>query len=98
MTTRLLPGQFERIAKALSDPRRFSILETIAEHCGCPNQSLCDGSVSKATISHHLKELADAGLVDTERDGQYKSIRPRPEVLRAYTEELLRRAGGTSGS
>lgn len=95
--TRLLPGQFERIAKALSDPRRFSMLEMIAANCGCPNQSLCqDFPVSKATVSHHLKELTNAGLVETEREGQYMSVRARPDVLQAYTAELLRRVGGST--
>lgn len=94
-SVQLLPGQFERIAKALSDPRRFAMLEAIGQACGCPNQRLCDGfPVSKATISHHLKELVTAGLVETERDGQYMSIRARPEVLKAYTEELMRRVSG----
>ena len=96
-TVQLLPGQFERIAKALSDPRRFAILEAIGSSCGCPNQSLCqDFSVTKATISHHLKELVQAGLVETEREGQYLSARPRPDVLKAYADELVRRVTGST--
>ncbi len=92
----LLPGQFERIAKALSDPRRFSMLEAIGANCGCPNQLLCqDFPVSKATVSHHLKELTQAGLVETEREGQYMSLRARPDVLKAYAEELVRRVTGS---
>jgi ArsR family transcriptional regulator len=92
--TELEPGQFERIAKALSDPRRFAMLEAIGENRECPNQSLCSFfPVSKATISHHLRELLQAGLIEAERDGQFKSLRARPDVLRAYTEELLRRTG-----
>ena len=91
---RLHDGQFERIAKALSDPRRFALLETIGTNRFCPNAQLCeDFPVSKATISHHLKELVQAGLVDSERDGQYVHYRARPEVLQAYTAELLRRVG-----
>jgi len=95
---RLLPGQFERIAKALSDPRRFSMLEAIgANDNRCPNQSLCaDFPVSKATVSHHLKELVQAGLVETQREGQYMTARARPDVLQAYTSELLRRVGGST--
>lgn len=91
----LQPGQFERIAKALSDPRRFAVLEAIS-CCGgeCPQSRLCrDFPVSKATISHHLKELALAGLVEPERDGQYMQYRVCREVLEAYTAELLRRTG-----
>ncbi len=96
-TVQLLPGQFERIAKALSDPRRFAILEAIGSSCGCPNQSLCqDFSVTKATISHHLKELVQAGLIETEREGQYLSARPRPDVLKAYADELVRRVTGST--
>jgi len=98
-TVRLLPGQFERIAKALSDPRRFSMLERIGANKGCPNQSLCqDFPVSKATVSHHLKELVQAGLVETERDGQFMTARTRPDVLEAYTAEVLRRVGGAGGT
>ena len=90
----LLPGQFERIAKALADPRRFSMLEAITAGQECPNQALCQNfPVSKATISHHLKELVQAGLVESEREGQFVTYRARPDVMRAYAEELVRRVG-----
>lgn len=96
-TVQLQPGQFERIAKALSDPRRFSMLEAIGASCGCPNQLLCqDFPVSKATVSHHLRELVQAGLVETEREGQYLSARARPDVLKAYADELVRRVTGST--
>ena len=72
----LAPGQFERIAKALADPRRFAMLETIGEARECANQALCnDFPVSKATISHHVKELAQAGLIEPVREGQYVTTR-----------------------
>lgn len=88
----LAPGQFERIAKALSDPRRFAMLETIGAGHECANQALChEFPVSKATISHHIKELVRAGLVDAVREGQYINYRPRGDVIEAYTVELLRR-------
>ena len=93
---RLAPGQFERIAKALADPRRFALLEQIAaaEH-ECPYQQLCEiFPVSKATISHHMKELVQAGLVESERDGQFMHARVRPGIIRAYADELVRRAAG----
>jgi ArsR family transcriptional regulator len=91
----LARGQFDRIAKALADPRRFALLETIAAGKECPNQALCrDFPVSKATISHHLKELVQAGLVDAERDGQFVNYRARPDIMKAYAAELVRRIGG----
>jgi ArsR family transcriptional regulator len=92
---RLAPGQFERIAKALADPRRFALLTAIAANDGCPNQKLCaQFPVSKATISHHLKELVQAGLVEAQREGQYVNTRVLPGVLESYAAELLRRVGG----
>ena len=94
---RLAPGQFERIAKALADPRRLSMFEAIVSGTECPNQSLCrDFPVSKATVSHHIKELVQAGLVESEREGQYVTYRARPGVMEAYTAELLHRVGGAA--
>ncbi len=88
----LLPGQFERIAKVLSDPRRFALLEAIASRQECPCQRLTrDFPISKATISYHVRELALAGLVVPERQGQFVRYRVRMSVLRAYTAQLLRR-------
>jgi ArsR family transcriptional regulator len=88
----LLPGQFERIAKALADPRRFALLQTIASRQECPCQRLArEFPISKATISHHVRELALAGIVVGERQGQFIRYRVRMPVLRAYVAELLRR-------
>ena len=91
--TGLLPkGQFERIAKALADPRRFALLQAIASAEQYPCSQLCrDFPVSKATISHHIKELVRAGLVTAERKGQYLDYRVRRDVLAAYSAALLTR-------
>jgi ArsR family transcriptional regulator len=84
--------QFQRIAKALADPRRFEILEHIAKQAEVGCRRLCGCfPVRQATISHHLKELASAGLVESRRDGQFVYYRTRPAVLDAYMAELRRR-------
>jgi ArsR family transcriptional regulator len=91
----LTEKQFALIAKALADPRRMAVLEVIAGERECPCQKLREEfPVSKATISHHIKELVRAGLVEAHRDGQYLHCEVRRDVLEAYTAELLRRAGG----
>jgi ArsR family transcriptional regulator len=88
----LSKGQFERIAKALADPRRFALLQAIASDEQYPCSQLCrDFPVSKATISHHIKELVRAGLVTAERKGQYLDYRVRRDVLAAYSAALLTR-------
>ncbi|MEW6731914.1 MAG: metalloregulator ArsR/SmtB family transcription factor [Acidobacteriota bacterium] len=85
--------QFQRIAKALADPRRFEILELIA----AAGEELCCGAVvecfpvAQATVSHHLKELTDAGLIETRAKGQFKYLHARPDVLAEYIDELQRR-------
>ena len=91
---RLTSRQFELIAKALADPRRMALLESIAGERACPCSRLTDQfPVSKATISHHIKELVRAGVVEARREGQYLQCPVRREVLRAYTAELMRRVG-----
>lgn len=70
-----------RMFKALSDPVRLRLLSLIASHEG-GEACVCDLTgpfeVSQPTISHHLKVLRDAGLVDSERRGTwvYYSVRP----------------------
>ena len=85
-------SHFSRIAKALADPRRFEILEAIAS----TNESACSTLVenfpiSQATVSHHLKELANADLICVRREGQHCYYQLCPQILEAYIEELHRR-------
>ena len=88
------PEQFTRIAKALADPRRFEILEMIAGDDEVPCKRMVEEfPVSQATISHHLKELANAGLIEARREGQCGHYRMRPGVLAGYLAEVQRRLG-----
>ena len=93
---RMDEDQFRRIAKALADPRRFEVLERIAAaapELAC--QRLCECfPVSQATISHHLKELVTAGLVESRREGQFVFYHVRPGVIKEYAAELRRRVPG----
>lgn len=85
---------FHRIAKALADPQRFALLEVVAQAKGeeVPCKRLVERfPVSQATISHHLKELATAGLIEIRREGQCAYISPRPATLATYYAELRRR-------
>jgi ArsR family transcriptional regulator len=90
--------QFQRIAKALADPRRFEILEQIAKQSEMGCRHLCGCfPVRQATISHHLKELASAGLVESRKDGQFVYYKTRRAVLEDYMSELRRRMYGGAG-
>ena len=88
-------SQFQRIAKALADPRRFEIFQEMAaatDEMAC-GRIVARFPVSQATVSHHLKELTDAGLIEIRPEGQFRYCRARVDVLSDYIHELERRAG-----
>lgn len=87
--TRLPREQFEAIARALADPRRFAILEQIAAQPVVPCSALNEHQkISPATISHHMKELQEAGLIDIEREGRCANLSLRRDVWEAYLGQL----------
>ena len=86
---KLAPAAFARVAKALADPQRCEILETIAAAGELSCAAICEKFlVSQATISHHLKELATAGLLERRKEGQFGYYKFIPDALRSYVDEL----------
>jgi len=91
--------QFQRVAKALADPRRFEILETIARAGELSCGQIADRfPIGQSTVSHHLKALADAGLVEVRREGQHGYFSARPHVLESYLNALRERVLRPSGA
>jgi ArsR family transcriptional regulator len=88
----LTAHQFQAVAKALADPRRMALLESIGSERECSCQKLCSESgITKGTVSHHMRELVRAGLIEERREGQYMFYEMRRDVLAAYVAELMRR-------
>jgi len=83
----LTQDQAEQIApllKALADPVRLRLMSLVAsnpggEACVCDLNDAFD--LTQPTISHHLKVLHDAGLVDREKRGVWAYYRAKPEAL-----------------
>ncbi|MGW0038216.1 metalloregulator ArsR/SmtB family transcription factor [Gordonia sp. NPDC003376] len=78
--------------KALADPVRLRLLSSVASHVG-GEACVCDISpgvdVTQPTISHHLKVLREAGLLDSERRGTWVYYRVVPSVLQRLSSILL---------
>lgn len=88
------PDQAARLAqmfKALGDPVRLRLLSMIASRAGgevCVCELTPAFDLSKPTISHHLKLLRQAGLIDCERRGTWVYYRLVPEMADRLTGVL----------
>lgn len=87
---RLTRARRTAILKALADPRRFELLEKIAQ-ANCPlgcAQARAALPISAATLSHHIKELETVGLIDVRREGKFHFLSLRRGVLQALAASL----------
>jgi ArsR family transcriptional regulator len=77
-------GRIAAVARALSDPIRVQLVDVLRRHAGkvcvCELTPLFD--VSQPTVSHHLKVLRDAGLVDVERRGLWSFYYVIPDATK----------------
>jgi ArsR family transcriptional regulator len=71
------------VAKALGDPIRLQLVDVLRQHAGkvcvCELVPLFD--IAQPTLSHHLKVLREAGIVDSERQGLWAYYYVIPEAL-----------------
>jgi ArsR family transcriptional regulator len=81
----------EKISKALADKTRLRIFEAISasRHMNC-GEIVSMRGVTPATVSHHLKILSEAALIECRREGQFVYSQAVPETIQAYTRALTK--------
>ena len=83
--------RIEKISKALADETRLRIFEAIAANgnltCG---ELVSLRGVTPATISHHLKILTEAELIECRKEGQFVRSLTIPKTITEYTQSLGR--------
>ncbi len=88
-----------RILKALADPTRFRMVREIAAagelSCGQVGERF---PLKQPTISHHVKILSDAGLIDVRRDGQHGFISVNKAILSQVLGLLPERLEGADAA
>ncbi|MCW3038707.1 MAG: transcriptional regulator, ArsR family [Solirubrobacterales bacterium] len=76
-------ARLAEVAKALGDPIRLQLVDVLRKHAGkvcvCELVPLFD--ISQSTLSHHLKRLRAAGIVDSERQGLWAYYYVLPGAL-----------------
>jgi ArsR family transcriptional regulator, arsenate/arsenite/antimonite-responsive transcriptional repressor len=79
-----------RLAKALGDPVRLELVDVLRKHAGkvcvCELTPLFD--IGQPTVSHHLKVLREAGIVDSERRGLWAYYYVIPDALKELSKWL----------
>lgn len=74
------------VAKALGDPIRLQLIDVLRRHAGrvCVCELIPLFDVGQSTVSHHLKVLRRAGLVDSERRGLWAYYYVLPDALAEF--------------
>ena len=82
-------AELARGFKALADPTRVALVNRLAgagEVCVC--ELVADFELSQPTVSHHLKILREAGLVESRRRGTWAYYRLVPEAVEGLARAL----------
>jgi ArsR family transcriptional regulator len=81
--------ELARRFRALADPTRIAVVNRLAgegEVCVC--ELVADFGLSQPTVSHHLRILREAGLVESRRNGTWAYYRLVPEALEGLARTL----------
>jgi ArsR family transcriptional regulator, arsenate/arsenite/antimonite-responsive transcriptional repressor len=75
------------VAKALGDPVRLQLVDVLRKHAGkvCVCELVALFDLSQPTVSHHLKVLRGAGVIESEREGIWAYYYVIPDALSEFS-------------
>lgn len=88
MVTDVRAGPHAEVLKALAEPARWRIIERLGSEELCVCHLVQDLGIAQPLVSHHLKVLRAAGVVESERYKQWVYYRLRPEALADLGRQL----------
>jgi ArsR family transcriptional regulator len=82
--------QLEKIAKALGDINRLKILEYMSDSGGCSQCAQIVGltELAQPSVSHHIKTLTEAGLIEPEKEGRSHKYILNKTLLKEYAQDI----------
>ena len=82
--------QVEKISKALGDSNRLKILQHISKKGGCGQCSEIQDVIdlTQPSISHHIKILVEAGLIEAEKEGRHHKYNLNEQLVKEYTNAV----------
>jgi ArsR family transcriptional regulator len=90
---------FVTIAKALADPTRHRILREIRAAGEMTCSDVCERfRLAQPTISHHIKTLANAGVVKVRTEGQFHVLSVNERVMRTFAAEVMPNGRAKAGA
>lgn len=87
--------QIEKISKALGDVSRLTILLNMSKRKGVMQCSeiVTVLNLAQPSVSHHIKTLIEAGLIEPEKDGRSYSYQLNTTLLNDYIATMKEVAG-----
>ena len=80
--------ELDRMLKALGEPMRLKIYQSLLERKNCVSSLSKKFSISESAISKHMKVMKDAGLVYGEKYGYHTHYLPRQDAVDFLTEQF----------
>ena len=82
--------QIEKISKALGDAHRLKILQHISKNGGSGQCSEIqeESELAQPSVSHHIKVLIEAGLIEPEKEGRNHKYNLNEKLLKEYTTSI----------